>query len=67
MQSIQTTIKMESIKYFVMHLICLTPKYFKQNNFIRKLVTFTITEKKSAKLFEAGAGNIELWRLQFQF
>jgi hypothetical protein len=35
---------MESIKYFVMHLIFNTKILIPKQNFIRKLVTFTITE-----------------------
>jgi putative NIF3 family GTP cyclohydrolase 1 type 2 len=44
-----------------MHLICSIPILIPKQNFIRKLVTFTITEnaeKVRNALFEAGAGNI---------
>jgi hypothetical protein len=56
---------MESIKYFVMHLICSIQNFNTKQNFIRKLVTFTITEnaEKVKALFEAGAGNIVIMKI----
>jgi hypothetical protein len=52
---------MESIKYFVTLNLFNTKILIPKQNFIRKLVTFTITEnaeKVRNALFEAGAGNI---------